>query len=345
MKTPVVLINLLLLFLSASLTSRIIPGKERVFTQSEKGITLKGFSESPYFEEQILNLEIYNGIKIEINAPAAKIFDRDKKVMLIFYALPNMNNIEETIGRQKSPGLDWHYDIQQIGAQVRFLRNLVTDRNIVIAYLESPEESWQWWRMKHPGEDFIFRKVVDSVANIFRNFSTDIVLDGHSGGGSFVFGYINSVNNIPRKIKRIAFLDSEYDYSDSLNHGEKISRWLKSKPDHFLCSIAYDDRDVIINGKDIGTINGGTFFRSRLMEQRLAKDFHFINEDDSLFIKYTALNGRIKFFLKRNPDHLMWHTLLVEKNGFIESILSGTKYENEGYQLWGWRAYSQYIQP
>ncbi len=343
MKTPAIAITASLVFISFLCGKA--QAREVSYIQAENRITLKGFSRSPYFDEQLLKLEIFNGIKIEINAPAASIFDNNKKVMLIFYALPNMNTIAETIGRQKIPGLDWHYEIQQIGAQVRFLRNLVSDKNIVIAYLESPEESWQWWRMKHPGDDFIFKQVVDSVANIFRNFSTEIVLDGHSGGGSFVFGFINSVNKIPNNIKRLAFLDSDYDYSDSLHHGGKISRWLKAEPDHYLCSIAYDDRHVIINGKDIGTINGGTFYRSKLMENRLSEDFHFQNESDSLFIKYTALNGRIKFFLKRNPDHLMWHTLLVEKNGFIESILSGTKYENEGYQLWGWDAYSEYIQP
>ncbi len=344
MKLRVIITSLMIIVLLFLLPG-IINGEVNPKASLDGGVALKGFSRSSFFDEQILKLKIYNGIKIEINAPAANIFDRDKKVLLIFYALPNMNTIDETIGRQKAPGLDWHYDIQHIGAQVRFLRNLVTDENIVIVYLESPEESWQWWRMKHPGKDFVFKMVVDSVANIFKNFSTEIVLDGHSGGGSLVFGYINTVNRIPKKIKRISFLDSQYDYADSLHHGRKIVQWLKAAPDHYLCSIAYDDRHVIINGKDIGTIEGGTFYRSELMEKRLAKDFNFVDYSDSLFIKYSALKGRIKFFLKRNPDHLMWHTLLVEKNGFIESILSGTSYENEGYQLWGWRAYSQYIQP
>lgn len=345
MKNSEVKIIFIFLFLSAAASFGMTSVNKNMPAHAEGGVTLKGFSESPFFNEQILRMEIYNGIKIEVNAPAASIFNCNKKVMLIFYALPNMNTIDETIGRQKVPGLDWHYDIQQIGAQVRFLRNLIVNKNIVIAYLQSPEESWQWWRMKHPGEDFIFKNIVDSVVNIFKNFSTEIVLDGHSGGGSFVFGYINSVNKIQNKITRLAFLDSDYDYSDSLKHGDKICNWLKAKQDHFLCVISYDDRHVIINGKDIGTIEGGTFRRSMLMEKRLARNFLFENESDSLFIKYAALKGRIKFFLKRNPDHLMWHTLLVEKNGFIESILSGTKYEDEGYQLWGWRAYSQYIQP
>ena len=81
------------------------------------------------------------------------------------------------------------------------------------------------------------------------------------------------------------------------------------------------------------------------MKDDLSKTFHLNESDDSLFIKYYGLNGRIKIFLKTNPDHQMWHTLLVEKNGFIESVLSGTPYDENDYQFWGWRAYSQYIQP
>ena len=311
----------------------------------DKEFGLKGFTKSSYLNEQILTFEYEPEIKIEINAPSSESFNSNNKVMLIFYALPNMNTIQETIGRQMQKGMDWHYDIQHIGAQVRFLRNMIRNENIVVVYLRTAEQSWPWWRMRHPGGDFIIRSVVDSVKNIFRKFKTDIVLDGHSGGGSFIFGYINSVSKIPNQIKRISFLDSEYDYADSLNHGNKLINWLNAGSDHYLCAIAYDDRGVIINGKDIGTLNGGTFYRSTLMKEYLEKRFKFENDSDSLFTKFSALNGRVKFFLKSNPDHLMWHTLLVEKNGFIESIVSGTSYENNNYEFWGQRSYSQYIQP
>ncbi len=321
--------------------------KEKNFDENSSGkeVVLKGFTKSTYLDEQILSFTYEPEINIEINAPSKQKFDKDKNVMLIFYALPNMNSIEETIGRQKQQGLDWHYDIQHIGAQVRFLRNLIKNKNIVVAYLETKEQSWPWWRMRHPGGDFIIRNVVDSVKNIFKGFNIEIVLDGHSGGGSFIFGYINSIAQIPDQVKRISFLDSEYDYSDSLKHGDKIINWLNAYGDHYLCAIAYDDRDVIIDGKNIGTLNGGTFFRTKLLKKKLEREFEFSDYSDSLFTKFTALNGRVKFFLKSNPDHSMWHTLLVEKNGFIESIVSGTQYENSDYEFWGQRAYSEYIQP
>lgn len=333
----------LLLFISTAYCS-IIP-QIKVENRFDNEVRLKGFTTSSFLNEQTLTFEYEPEIKIEINAPSSETFNPNNKVMLIFYALPNMNTIQQTIGRQMQKGMDWHYDIQHIGAQVRFLRNLISDKNIVVVYLETKEQSWPWWRMRHPGGDIIIRSVVDTVKNLFKSFKTEIVLDGHSGGGSFIFGYLNSVSKIPNQIKRISFLDSEYDYADSLKHGDKIITWLNASSDHYLCAIAYDDRDVIIEGKNIGTLNGGTFYRTMLMKEYLATKLKFGNDSDSLFTKFTALNGKVKFFLKSNPDHLMWHTLLVEKNGFIESIVSGTSYENHNYEFWGPRAYSQFIQP
>ncbi|MDR3628071.1 MAG: hypothetical protein P4L45_14605 [Ignavibacteriaceae bacterium] len=310
-----------------------------------KGTSLKGFSKIPFLEEQILAFNYSPDINVEINAPAADKFDDAKRTSIIFYALPNSNSIEQTIGRQKKEGLDWHFDIQHIGAQTRFLREQIKDRNIVVVYVGTKEESWPWWKSKHANGDSVIKSLVDTVKGIFAAFKTEIILDGHSGGGSFVLGYINSVKKIPDYVKRISFLDSEYDYSTELMHGSKIINWLKSGYDHFLCAIAYDDRGIKINGQDIGTLNGGTFYRTGLMVDDLSKAFNMSKTEDSLFTKYYGLNGRIKIFLKSNPGHQMWHTLLVEKNGFIETILSGTLQEEKNYQFWGWRAYSQYIQP
>jgi len=310
-----------------------------------KETSLKGFSISTYLDEQILDFEYSPDINVEINAPSAENFDPAKKTLLIFYALPNSNTIEQTVGRQKKEGLDWHFDIQHIGAQTRFLRELVKDRNIVVVYTGTKEESWPWWKSKHADGDSVIKSLVDTVKSIFAQYKTEIVLDGHSGGGSFVLGYINSVNRIPSQVKRISFLDSEYDYNPALKHNVKIINWLKAGYDHYLCAIAYDDRDIVINGQDIGTLNGGTFYRTGLMAGDLGKAFYLYRSEDSVFTKYYGLNGRIEIFLKSNPQHQMWHTLLVEKNGFIESVLSGTPYENKDYQFWGWRAYQQYIQP
>jgi len=58
----------------------------------------------------------------------------------------------------------------------------------------------------------------------------------------------------------------------------------------------------------------------------------------------SALNGRVQFFLKENPDHKVLHTAQVELNGFIHAMLTGTPRENHGYDYLGPRAYGQWIQ-
>lgn len=72
-----------------------------------------------------------------------------RPVLLIFYALPNGNTTEQTIGKAMRPGDDWHFDIQHIGAQTRFLRNAITDRTVVVAYLENDLTSWPAWRRRN----------------------------------------------------------------------------------------------------------------------------------------------------------------------------------------------------
>jgi hypothetical protein len=48
----------------------------------------------------------------------------------------------------------------------------------------------------------------------------------------------------------------------------------------------------------------------------------------------------VEIVLRENPDKLILHTRQVELNGFIHSMLSGTRNENKGYTYFGERAYS-----
>jgi hypothetical protein len=176
------------------------------------------------------------------------------------------------------------------------------------------------------------------------------VLSGHSGGGSFIFGFLNSVEKIPSNVERITFLDSNYGYEDSLKHGDKLIEWLSeglltehALNDRYLSVIAYDDRDVKINGKNIVSPTGGTYYRSKMMKERLEKEFKFADENDTSFTSYTALNDRVQFHLKENPNAEIFHTVLVERNGFIQSILSGTEHERKNYKFWGERCYEKWI--
>jgi hypothetical protein len=67
-----------------------------------------------------------------------------------------------------------------------------------------------------------------------------------------------------------------------------------------------------------------------------------ITENDSLVI-YKSLNDQIGFYLKPNPDKKILHTTQVELNGFIHSILAGTKGESVNYKYYGKRAYENFI--
>jgi hypothetical protein len=49
------------------------------------------------------------------------------------------------------------------------------------------------------------------------------------------------------------------------------------------------------------------------------------------------------FLLKENPEKKILHTVQVERNGFIESLLSGTSLEEVDYTYFGGRAYSRFI--
>lgn len=52
------------------------------------------------------------------------------------------------------------------------------------------------------------------------------VLNGHSGGCSFIFGYLDAVDIIPDNVDRIAFLDSDNGYEED-QHKNKLVNWLQ----------------------------------------------------------------------------------------------------------------------
>ena len=79
------------------------------------------------------------------------------------------------------------------------------------------------------------------------------------------------------------------------------------------------------------------------MMKDLSADFPFkITRNDSV-VQYSSKN-RINFFLVDNPDKKIYHTVQVERNGFIHSMLIGTKQESKDYVYWGKRAYENYIE-
>ena len=108
--------------------------------------------------------------------------------------------------------------------------------------------------------------------------------------------------------------------------------------------LAYNDSIVIYNGKQLVSATGGTWYRSRLMQRKLSETFLFKTIVDTAFIDHSALKGRIRIILKHNPNGLIYHTVQVEKNGFIFSLLSNSKFDRKKYfTYFEDRVYERYI--
>lgn len=297
------------------------------------------FAPSPRFGEQMLTFTHGSGARICIVAPAKEQFTAGKLVQLVFYALPNGNTIEQTLGRKIAPGDDWHFDIQHIAAQTRLVRERLPGRTVVLVCLEARGLSWPAWRKQHG--DAGIPAIIDAVRRRFAAWPQRVTLSGHSGGGGFIFGWLNASPAIPGDIERIAFLDATYAF-DPAKHADKLAAWLAA-PAHFLCVLAYRDDVVRLDGKPVVSATGGAWFRSRLMRDTLAKGMAFTHTIDGDFESDTALDGRVQFRLHTNPAAKILHTVQVEKNGFIHSLLSGTLSDEIGYRYFGPRAYTEWI--
>ena len=299
--------------------------------------------ENPEFNERITSFTFDPEVKVRINAPGQASFSEGKKVLLIFYALPNGNTTDQTVGKVMQPGDDWHYDIQHIGAQTRFLRGLIKDRAVVVVYLEASLKSWPAWRKQHG--DKLIPEIIATVKKLFAGHEVETVLSGHSGGGGLIFGYLNAVDQIPNDVVRIAFLDSNYTYDRALGHTDKLAKWLADSDHHCLCVLAYNDAVALLDGKSFVSAAGGTWGKSHAMQHDLAEAFKFTTQTNADFQRLTALDGRVQFILKENPERKIFHTVQVERNGFIHSMVSGTPDEGRGYEYFGPRAYLKWIQP
>jgi hypothetical protein len=279
-------------------------------------------------------------VKITFDYPV-KFYDT-KKTMLILYALPNGNTTEQTMGKKMQLNDDWHFDIQHIRAQTKFIRQQLPQENIVVTYLENNFKSWPAWKKNHADYLPIIHHIVDTLFGLINTKKKVIYLNGHSGGGSFIFGYLASVSKIPFFIKRISFLDSDYNY-DSIYYS-KLKNWLTDVKNAHLTVLAYNDSIALYNGKPFVSATGGTWYRSHLMLNDLSKDFRFDKIVGDSITTYQTRGKKIGFFFKKNLDRGIYHTKQVELNGFIHSIFFGTKKESKGYSYYGPRAYEKFIE-
>ncbi len=279
---------------------------------------------------------------IHINSPRADLLKPGNRTRLIFFALPNGNSIEWTAGKKMLAGNDWHYDIQHIAAQTRYLRSQLPEQNIITVYLATRQKSWPAWKRAYTDYPERIQSVVNLVTERFQALQPRITLNSHSGGGSFIFGYLDGVDHIPGTIDRLAFIDSSYGYEEK--YGSMITRWLREDKDRYLNVLAYNDSVVVFNGKPLVSPTGGTWYRSKLMQRNLSDEFRFDSRTDTGFIRHRALNGRVQFVLKQNPGAQILHTQQVANNGFIFTNVSGSREEKRmRFAYWGDWAYREFI--
>ena len=287
-------------------------------------------------------LELYPGVTATLVAPAR--LDPQKRIDLILYALPNGNSTAETIGRKAGEGVGWRYDIQHIGAQTRALRSRGLPQAIV-AYLEADTKSWPEWRRVHGYERANARIVglVDQVrAAIGNPPNLAVTLTGHSGGGSFAWGFLDGQAALPGWLERIAFLDSNYSFEP--RHGDKITEWLRRASHNTLVVLAYDDREITLDGKKVVSDSGGTWRASQRMFDQLAGSFAFARDTLADFLRYRA--PQIEILLHPNPANRILHTEMIgEMNGYLHALLvRRSEYERATSVLQPARAYPSFVE-
>jgi len=302
-----------------------------------------GFQRSPWFGERVRLDRTAEGIRCSLNLPAR--MDPSKPTRLVLYATPNGSSLEETLGSELTAGLSWRYDIQHVAAQTRRWRDLNPRENVVLGCVEAEGRSWPAWRAKHPNNGALIRALVDAAIERVPAPVASITLTGHSGGGSFMFGYINGGATIPDRVDRIAFLDANYSYTDD-EHSAKLLTWLNRGPEHSLLVVAYDDRRIMLNGKLVVSALGGTYRASHRMLDRLRKEGVVQETHDGPRSHYSAILNRAQFWIHENPEDNILHTSMVGNwNGLLHVLTDGTP-ERAG---WGGfnvpRAYTRWIQP
>lgn len=307
---------------------------------------LAGFQTGGHFGEQITSYRFEPEVAIHINAPPPDLWDAARPTRLILYTLPNGSTTAETIGRKPAPGRHWRYHIQHIGAQVRRLREAVPAYNWVVAYLEADGKSWPAWKARHPDYRDIIPRIVEDIVKRVGGERVALSLSGHSGGGSFIFGYIDSCERIPAQVERISFLDSNYGYDDERAHGDKLIAWLRGGRKRTLSVICYDDRNIMLDGKLIVGPTGGTWRKTQRMIERLRKDIELTERPMGNVIRLTGLDGRIDIIMHPNPQNKILHTSLVgDMNGLIHAMTVGTEYEGKAGKFAGPVAYEKWIEP
>jgi hypothetical protein len=271
--------------------------------------------------EERLVLKPASGMTATIISPSP--IDLGQPVELILYALPNGNTTAQTIGDAVPGDTGWRYDIQNIGAQTRALHPRGVSQ-VVVAYLEADSRSWPAWRQTrgYANANPEIVRIVDSIVGaIGRPRRLTVTLTGHSGGGSFMFGFIEGQESIPSWINRIAFLDANYNFDRK--HRLPLARWLADDRNHRLIVVAYDDREIMLDGKKVVSDSSGTWRATDRMLRWLADDSIAVTRDSTRgFDRWH--NAQIEILRHPNAQNRILHTEMIgEMNAYLHAMLLG----------------------
>jgi hypothetical protein len=302
------------------------------------------WSPSKQFAEASFTETIDSNIRINVNAPIDAAGRPEKATRLIVYALPNGNTLEQTLGCKMTPALHWRYDGQHIAAQTRVLRDLEPSERIVLVCAEAPGLSWPSFRAGHKNASSVIARLVDHWRTEFGNERTKVFLTGHSGGGGFMFSVIEAGERIPAYIDRVAFLDANYNF-DAEKHARKFEEWLNGAAERRLIVIAYDDREITLDGKKVLGPTGGTYRATGRMHDAFSQPFHLTDSSRPPFNESSGLDGRVRFFVHTNPKNKILHTVLIgEMNGLLHAATLGTSQDEKWGKFGGPRAYVRFVQ-
>lgn len=263
----------------------------------------------------------------------------NKPLKLVLYALPNGSTMEKGYGKLAQKDDPAVFESQHIGAQTAIIRKLDTTHTYVVVYIENDLKSWPAWvkaqENKQPQEQIA--AIVDHIQRKYAAWNPEIALTAHSGGGRFMFSYLESQAAVPQAIKRLVFLDANYGYEELL-HQLKLQKWLENS-ENYLQVIAYNDSVVVYQGKPLVSPTGGTWYRSK----RMISDLGLLpSKIKGLVEYYHSSPGNAEIILINNPEGKIFHSVLVEKNGFIHSILQKTPHFNPDW-FWKDRIYQTYV--
>lgn len=283
---------------------------------------LLGFAPSGSFGEVTRVLALAPGVTATLVAPPS--LDPRRPVDLVVYALPNGNTTAETIGRRLADGIGWRHDIQHIGAQTRALRTRGLDQ-AVVAYVEADRKSWPEWRARHgyPTANARIVALVDELrAAVGDPPRLAVTLAAHSGGGSFVFGFLDGQDALPEWLERIALLDANYSYEP--RHAAKLTPWLRQSASHTLVVLAYDDREIMLDGKKVVSDSGGTWRATQRMLRDLGPTHALVRGTLGAFDRYAA--PQVELLVHQNRENRILHTEMIgEMNGYMHALLVGRR--------------------